>query len=561
MLVESCNSPSKPCTNVNEKRMKHSLMSDSRSSFFFNHASIDGKSRMKLSRRKNRNLKLWTDSEKGTGSAMSRGMSGLKITDRKSKNKKSNIILKKTRSLESSRITTASFDTKKHSNTTKSILKLNNKKGDSFDIDSLFSGITSRSSRSITDDMKLLSFVRPSNSLSCVSDMTGNEDKNDKERIFIEIDCEERQEMRFPPQKNFVIDCAYFDGIDCICLEARDCSNPKMTLYRTFQRSASIIHLEKEKNSLVTKKSKCNDSILGVVMEGGRDEEGCSNRWAVNIPKDIFFSEKEKQLKKEKSEQKIDKIPENMRDLLAEILMKGDFGNATKLVYQVLSFLRESRNKEHPSVTCNLHNLGNIQLLMERYDEAKLSYLAAAQVRRKTSNGVNYDEIVSIAKLGFCLYLKGRLEQAQKIFAKALSDINQHFPNIFPVAGKMSNNLGCVFFRKGDYVTALKVFRASLGLLSRISPDTIEFSTVLCNMSQVFRKRGEVVESVVLLEQALSIQKKLLHKDHEIIKNTKDNLLYNRDLGKNFIKAEKDCESLMRLLQETQNSQTGKYFC
>merc|ERR1711933_373181 len=108
---------------------------------------------------------------------MGNGMSGLKITDRKSKIIKPNKSLKKTRSTESSRITTASFDTKKHSNTTKSILKLNNKNKDSFDIDSLFSEITSKSSRSIIDDMKLLSFVSTSNSSSCVSDVTGYENK------------------------------------------------------------------------------------------------------------------------------------------------------------------------------------------------------------------------------------------------------------------------------------------------------------------------------------------------------------------------------------------------
>jgi len=93
--------------------------------------------------------------------------------------------------------------------------------------------------------------------------------------------------------------------------------------------------------------------------------------------------------------------------------------------------------------------------------------------------------------------------------------------------------------KKGDYVSALKVFDASLSLLSRISPDIFEVSAVLCNKSQVYLKRGEVEKSVSLLEQALSIQRLLFHEDHEIIKNTKNNLIYNMDLGKNFKKSEK----------------------
>ena len=58
-------------------------------------------------------------------------------------------------------------------------------------------------------------------------------------------------------------------------------------------------------------------------------------------------------------------------------------------------------------------------------------------------------------------------------------------------------------------------------------------------MSHVFTKRGEVLESSILLEQAISIQKKLLRDDHEIVRDTEKSIQYTFSLTKKFKRSKK----------------------
>ena len=109
---------------------------------------------------------------------------------------------------------------------------------------------------------------------------------------------------------------------------------------------------------------------------------------------------------------------------------------------------------------------------------------------------------------------EGRLEEAERAFREALNLAGEGAAGELRRATTL-NNLGYVLHRRGRLAEAEELYAQALALRqTRLGPEHPEVAQSLANLAEVKRARGRVEDAERLYRRALAIREKALGPEH-----------------------------------------------
>jgi len=192
----------------------------------------------------------------------------------------------------------------------------------------------------------------------------------------------------------------------------------------------------------------------------------------------------------------VDDIREG-HSVVALFLKSGRFADAVHFLYNTVIVALRSRpeiQEEWNSsvgggdlINMALRNIGTIEVWMGRLQESSHSLYHVVNREEDSSSEENivyhrpkkaFDSAASLVLLGLSLYAQENYEEANSVFIKSLSSVNDVIQrrlsdssgsidslddnDFVYTAGKVLNNIGCVFFELGFYRSACRALHRSL---------------------------------------------------------------------------------------------------
>lgn len=136
-----------------------------------------------------------------------------------------------------------------------------------------------------------------------------------------------------------------------------------------------------------------------------------------------------------------------------------------------------------------------------------------------------------MVKVGICLLLMHRFDQALLTFREALSIRKRALGPLHPSTARIYNNIGCVHVEFNEYQEARRAFEAALDVQRNAlchEPDcgSLVFgtATTLCNLGYLYRYRDLHAKACLVLKEAVNLQERVLGRSNATVLSTLDNL-------------------------------------
>lgn len=210
-----------------------------------------------------------------------------------------------------------------------------------------------------------------------------------------------------------------------------------------------------------------------------------------------------------------------------------------------------------------LHNMGIVNLLNQKYNEALRCFEEAA-AKRKSADGVpNSDELTTLVKIALCNCALGNFSKAHSDLEQCLESSKGHCKTItdFIQISEILNNLGCLSFMGGDSETAMQMFVESLNVQHAVLSHSLYSGSLLAghstNLSMSITRANvaflkmcskDYVGAILAFESALITQQMLLYDAHETVVSTMEHLAASNQLEGNTEKAVNMLERILRAL-------------
>jgi tetratricopeptide (TPR) repeat protein len=188
-----------------------------------------------------------------------------------------------------------------------------------------------------------------------------------------------------------------------------------------------------------------------------------------------------------------------VHDILCIPLGRGDFESALTILGKIL---QGQSHPQHQAAT--RHNMALVYMWQNNYSAA-LAFLEQAVALRNLS--------VSLFRQGLCLWALGRLDMAITCLRQAL---DKH-PAENATRAKLCNNIGVLFYSRGNLMQALEYFTKALEMQRqwldcKVKRESIIFdaSTTLNNMGKLYLNKKDYDAAEVVFEEALVVSELLL---------------------------------------------------
>lgn len=136
-----------------------------------------------------------------------------------------------------------------------------------------------------------------------------------------------------------------------------------------------------------------------------------------------------------------------------------------------------------------------------------------------------------MVKVGICLLLIHRFDQALWSFREALTIRKRALGPLHPSTARIYNNIGCVHVDFNEFNEARQAFEAALhvqrnALTHDPASDSLMFgtATTLCNLGYLYRHRNLHAKACLVLKEAADLQETVLGKLNANVLSTLDNL-------------------------------------
>lgn len=208
-------------------------------------------------------------------------------------------------------------------------------------------------------------------------------------------------------------------------------------------------------------------------------------------------------------------IAKAVNNLAMIYLTGGRFAEAEPLFHEALGIYRRRGEGRHPTAGAILSNLG--ELARQRGDPtAAEPLLREALDVQRSIHGPDYPYVGVISNnLALTLLELGadpkKLDEAEALFADTLRNIKANFGEEHPYVASTLHNVGLVRYRRGDFEGALKLLNEALSMRRRVlGENTWEVANSLANIAHLHAEQSDLAGAAKYLRQTLDVLRALV---------------------------------------------------
>ena len=217
-----------------------------------------------------------------------------------------------------------------------------------------------------------------------------------------------------------------------------------------------------------------------------------------------------------------------MNRISAKLFAKGKFQQAETLSRRCLAGIEKLSEIDPLFINLQmsvLHNLGTLLTKQGKLEEAEKLYRRALKVRERVLVVFHPDTVTMVNNLGSLLHDQGKLDEAEALYRHALEGYERMVGVDHPNTLGLVNNLGRVLHDQGKLEEAEALSRRALAGTERVlgvnHPNTLGSAS---NLGALLQEQGKLEEAEVLFRRALEGQERVLGVDHLNTLNTRGNL-------------------------------------
>jgi tetratricopeptide (TPR) repeat protein len=204
--------------------------------------------------------------------------------------------------------------------------------------------------------------------------------------------------------------------------------------------------------------------------------------------------------------------------MVADALNFQEYDQAVEVYEEILESDKERYGASDLVCAIDYHNLGVANLLANDMESA-LDYFQEAVILKRALLGHNDPTVPdSMVEIGIILYRSNDNTGALRIFKEAL-EIYKDSDNSEGM-GRVSNNIGCVYYQMGDIASALDYLqdalvgqRMVLGMSEKAESSLLSFALTQSNIGYLKLHAGHLDAIAVLEESLLVLESVLLDND------------------------------------------------
>ncbi|HLJ51206.1 MAG TPA: CHAT domain-containing tetratricopeptide repeat protein [Bryobacteraceae bacterium] len=230
--------------------------------------------------------------------------------------------------------------------------------------------------------------------------------------------------------------------------------------------------------------------------------------------------------------------------------LAGDYTKAERALQESLKIRRALPNKDPQAISESLNNLGELYEPLGDYSKAKLTFAEALEVLPQASR----ETLTAAAihnNLGEAAQTLGDFSTAEREYAKTL-DLMQRLrgPRNSDTAIALGN-LASLYSQEGAYDKALELRLQALDIEHQNEPDSLNAAGEYNNLGVLYYLRGEYKKAEENYRKALAIRQRIERPDHLDIAANLDNLAVDLVAEGRLDQAEPMCLQALHIREKT----------
>ena len=190
--------------------------------------------------------------------------------------------------------------------------------------------------------------------------------------------------------------------------------------------------------------------------------------------------------------------------LLADAeLSLGHYEIADSLSRRALAIDRGIYGEQHPAVSDDLINLGQLQELWGHYSQAEQYDRQALQITENWYGADHPDAARKSVILAQTLSYEGKLDEAEALLRQALPIEQRAFGENSPHVGNAMNMMGKLAQQKGDLAEAENYFRKAAAIYRSKLGDNYKVAVAISNLGGVYLERKEYPRAEQFFREAM----------------------------------------------------------
>lgn len=257
----------------------------------------------------------------------------------------------------------------------------------------------------------------------------------------------------------------------------------------------------------------------------------------------------------------------------------GKFLKAVTLFEGILSTLLERYGEHHERIGTAMHNVAVANLRAKRLSDARDAIEEALRIRQRVL-GINDPKVGdSLVEYGIILLSMKKVDESLHAFEKALVvrkreasvNVGEGRKEAQLKLGKVLHNIGCVNFELGRLDEAKKAYAAAIkqqklafsfatgkSFLIQKSvdvnkPGLLTMASTMCCQGHIESEQNRFSDAIILFNESLGIQRRLLPADNKLTITTLQNIGYAYIQNDDFYRAEEIYQKLVKIQQESYN--------
>jgi CHAT domain-containing protein/Tfp pilus assembly protein PilF len=280
-----------------------------------------------------------------------------------------------------------------------------------------------------------------------------------------------------------------------------------------------------------------------------------------NLPKAIFWSEKNVNFQKEKYGITDTLYGKAVNDLGVYYFFSGNYQSAKNMFLQSIEILKNVFGEKNADYISNVGNLGNVYQRLGQYEEAENYLLKNIDLLEKASLTKTNDYPQSFNNIAWLYNILSRYTEGETMYLKALA-IYKELSGMENVNyARTLDNLGSLYLNTGKYAICEKMYQQSLSIRKRVLGEKDwQYGASVSNLGSLNQALGNYTVAESYFKLAVDIVKKQLGEKHPQYSIGIGNLSILYLKNGDYINAEKFAKKSVEILDST-SGRNSLSFC